>query len=271
MARVPRKYLLSDINHIMLRGIGHMNLFGEDADFRHFLNALIRFKKSTGIVVYAYCLMDNHVHILIKAPPQEVPLFFKRLEVSYAMYFNSIYGHTGHLFQNRYKSEAIKDNAHFLNALRYILCNPEKAALSKWNEYPWSSAKCYFRDLDDGITDYSLPFAILGGKEGFLRFMEIQPEEEGFTLAEPEKSRKMMNDTYARMIVQRISGLENPLMLQSLGRKERDWLLYRFKQEGLTIRQLERITGINRSTVQRAKCESGDVSRDVSPGSRFHE
>lgn len=86
MARPPRKYLLSEINHIMLRGIGHMNLFGEDDDFRYFLHNLVQFKKKTGMIIYAYCLMNNHVHILIKASPEEIPLFFKRIEVSYAIY-----------------------------------------------------------------------------------------------------------------------------------------------------------------------------------------
>ena len=102
--RLPRHYTLSENCHIMLRGIGHMDLFFKDEDYQRFINTLIRFREADGVTISAYCLMSNHVHLLVKAEPVRIPYFLKRVESSYACYFNGIYEHVGHLFQNRYKS-----------------------------------------------------------------------------------------------------------------------------------------------------------------------
>ena len=257
MTRPSRKSMLSEINHIMLRGIGHMDLFTDESDYQFFLSTLARLMDKTEITIYSYCLMSNHVHLLLKASPKDIPVFFQSLEISYARHFNDIYGHIGHVFQNRYKSEAIKDNAHFLNALRYILQNPEKAGICAWDAYPWSSAGCYRSQIDDEITDTSIPLAMLSGRESFLRFMKSSSDGTDFPLAEPVQGRKGISDFSARLILKRISGLENPLQLQEIDRKERDKVLCQLKQEGMTIRQLERMTGINRSTIQRAKSKLG--------------
>ena len=92
-------------------------------------------------------------------------MFIKRIEVSYAGYYNGAYGHVGHLFQNRYKSEAIKNNAYFLNALRYILRNPEAAGICSWNLYQWSSAKCYLTH-SGGITKMHVKIFTDGAARG---------------------------------------------------------------------------------------------------------
>ena len=129
MPRLPRRLLLSEINHIMLRGIDHMDIFLDDNDYLRFIETIQRFCKDYESIIHAYCLMSNHVHLLIQVSPELVPFLFKRIEISYAKYFNGSHDHVGHLFQNRYQSQPITTDAHYLNALRYILRNPQTAGI----------------------------------------------------------------------------------------------------------------------------------------------
>ena len=125
--------------HLIARGIGKQILFEEKADFLHFLHLLKRFGDETNVAICAYCLMDNHFHLLVYDPAFSSPLFMKKLEGTYAAYFNRKYERSGHLFQNRYKSKVIDSEDALITVLRYILNNPRKAGISSAAEYPWSS------------------------------------------------------------------------------------------------------------------------------------
>ena len=253
MPRLPRLQSLSDINHVMLRGIGHMDLFYENEDYQRFLNSLMQYKAEENVIIHAYCLMSNHVHLLLQALPDQLPVFFKRLEVSYALYFNGIHGHIGHLFQNRYKSEAVSGKAYFLAALRYILHNPEAAGICKWGSYQWSSANNYLTGNSDGITDISTALAIAGSASELIRYISEVSEESDIYLAEPEIGRSALSDSDAVNILINIIGVKSPFEMQAMEKKQRDACLSQLKQAGLSVRQLERITGINRNIIQRAR------------------
>ena len=253
MSRKPRSMILSEINHIMLRGIGHMDLFFANVDYIRFINTIKRFYKESDISVLAYCLMSNHVHLLIQASPHNIPLFFKKIEVSYASYFNGVYEHVGHLFQNRYISEPITDESYFLNALKYILLNPEAAGISKWQDYSWSSARCYLSLQDDNLTDTSFAYGILGGPKGVDDYVKVTGTSNDFALAEPIYGRKMLTDSNAVREFQKISGLHSPTDLQGMDKAPRNRIIRELKNKGLSIRQIERLTGLNRNVIQRLK------------------
>ena len=256
MARRLRNRILSEVNHVMLRGNGHMDLFLAEGDYRRFLNTLQKYKDSDDITIMAYCLMTNHVHLLLKSAPESIPAFFKKIEVSYVRYFNSIYEHTGHLFQDRYRSEPIKDEGYLLNAFRYILKNPEAAGICRWDKYRWSSAKCYLTDVEDGITDTSVITGlagIAGRKDLLFHFSESDNDLSKVHVAEPKKSCKAVCDNEAMLIFRRISGIKSPEELRTMEKGMRKDILVKLKKTGLSVRQLERITGINRNVIQRAK------------------
>ncbi len=257
MARPPRCMILSETNHVMLRGIGHMDLFYQDCDYRKFLNTLKKYSREDGITINAYCLMNNHVHLLLQAQPENIPCFFKRVGVSYAAYFNGVYEHVGHLFQNRYVSQPITDERYFLNALRYILLNPEPAGIGKWDSYLWSSAHSYLTGLDDGITDTSAAIGLAGSREELRRFIDRNKEDSEKTsetdFREPGKKRRAVTDANAMIILRKIIGVETPTEIQTMDKAERTKILLQLKRRGLTIRQIERLTGLNRNVIQRAK------------------
>lgn len=250
--RESRNRILTEFSHIMLRGIGHMNIFMDEDDHQRFLETIKRFNGSREIKIHAFCLMSNHVHMLVQASPEAIPGFMKSIEVSYAQYFNSTHDHVGHLFQNRYKSEAITSEQYFLAAFRYILLNPQAAGICRWEEYRWSSSGTYLMKADDGITDTSLITDILGGKDEVVCFVNINAGDSP-KIAEPVLSRKLLTDNKALKTIQAISGLEDPLLIQGMDRETRNELLATLKKKGITIRQLERMTGINRNMIQRAK------------------
>ena len=95
--------------------------------------------------------MENHVHLLIRDPDGSCPVFMKKMGVGYVRYYNGKYERIGHLFQDRYKSEIITDDAYLLSAFRYILNNPEKAGICRAESYPWSS--CWEYNAENGIPD----------------------------------------------------------------------------------------------------------------------
>ena len=183
MSREPRNRILTEFNHIMLRGIGHMNIFMDEDDHQRFIETIKKFNGDREIKMHAFCLMSNHVHLLVQASPEVIPGFMKSVEVSYAQYFNSTHERVGHLFQNRYKSEAITSEQYFLAAFRYILLNPQAAGICRWEEYRWSSAGKYLM-CDDGITDTSLVTDMIGESDEVVRFVNSNAEDSS-PIAEP--------------------------------------------------------------------------------------
>ena len=257
MSRIPRCRTLSEVNHIIMRGIGHVDLFLTEEDFRRFLNTLMRFKKTDAVTISAYCLMNNHIHLLLQANPEQIPVFLKRVEVSYAFYFNGLYSHTGHLFQNRYKSRAVLDDSGYLTVLRYILRNPEEAGICRWSKYLWSSAASYLSGKSDGLTDISRAYNMIGGRENLYLYIDKHDEQSDSIDCEFEHDlnikRKIIPDNDAFQIICQVTGLEFPALLQNMDGGTRKELLAKLKKRGLTVRQLERITGVNRNSIQRAK------------------
>ena len=107
--------------HIITRGIGRQLLFEEDQDYLHYLAVLEKYSLETAVYICAYCLMENHVHLLVHGESEQIILFMKKLGVNYAGWFNWKYERTGHLFQDRYKSEPVEDDGYLLTVFRYNL------------------------------------------------------------------------------------------------------------------------------------------------------
>ena len=140
MSRNARKKSEIGIYHVMLRGIDKMNIFLCDSDYYIFLNHIKMAKERSNFLLLAYCLMTNHVHLLIKEGNEDLGDIIRRIAVGYAQYFNNKNGRIGHLFQNRFRSEPVNDERYLLVLLRYIHQNPVKAGIVKSiHEYKWSS------------------------------------------------------------------------------------------------------------------------------------
>lgn len=162
MSRTPRIISATGIYHVMMRGINHQILFRDDDDYRHFLLSMQRAQMrisyinqsvSSNCTYYAYCLMPNHVHLLVKEDKLSIGKIIKRLADSFVYYYNHKYQRDGHLFKERYRSEPVNDMAYFTMLLRYIHRNPVEAQLIKnVIDYPYSSWREYLPSANSSLS-----------------------------------------------------------------------------------------------------------------------
>ena len=140
MPRAAREKSSTGIYHVMLRGINHQIIFEDDEDYQKYLQTLKTYQEKSGYIIYAWCLMGNHLHLLVKEETEDLGIAFKRIGASYVYWYNWKYGRRGHFFQDRFKSEAVEDDSYFLTVIRYIHQNPLKAGIVKdITDYRWSS------------------------------------------------------------------------------------------------------------------------------------
>ena len=138
MPRKPRILSSTGIYHVILRSINQHIIFEEDYDYQKFLYILSDCAKKYDVTIYAYCLMDNHVHLLISSSPGNLGTFFQSLGTRFVRWYNTKYSRSGHLFQDRFHSVAIENEISFLSVLVYIHNNPVKANVIRYpSEYRW--------------------------------------------------------------------------------------------------------------------------------------
>ncbi len=104
-------------------------MFEDDEDYIKYLDVLRECKEISGYKLYGYCLMGNHLHLLLKTGKEDLEQIFKRIGARYVYWYNFKYGRSGHLFQDRYKSEPVETDSYIVTVLRYIHQNPVKAGI----------------------------------------------------------------------------------------------------------------------------------------------
>jgi len=249
MPRQPR--IIGNYMHIIMRGIGKQILFEDHRDYKKMLQIIKKYKTDTGITILAYCLMENHIHLLIQDELGNTPDYMKKIGVSYAHYYNEKYQRTGHLFQDRYTSELVCDQKYLLAVFRYILNNPAKAGISSANTYLWNSYHEY--GLNSGITNTTMLRSIIGSKANLMHFLRIEDNYEFI-----EAGRRKRDDQWAISVIKESLHINSGTQIQQFEKKNRDAALATLREKGLTVRQIERLTGINRGVIQHIKCDKGD-------------
>ena len=153
MPRKKREWYPGAIYHVMNRGNRRTDLFFCDHDYEMYLKYLEVSVKRFGLKLLGYCLMTNHVHLQIET--SDVPLWFplQYVNLNYTKYFNKKYNYVGHLFQGRYTSVCIEDDAQLLQTSRYIHLNPVKANMTRTPDvYRWSSCAVYYDQITDSMV-----------------------------------------------------------------------------------------------------------------------
>jgi REP element-mobilizing transposase RayT len=144
MPRCAREKSESGVYHVIVRGINRQDIF-HDEDYSQYVKAMNRAKGIDKFEIYGYCLMSNHVHLLLHEKVERLAFAMMRIGVSYAWWYKKKYDRTGHVFQDRYKSETVENDECLLSVLRYIHKNPVKAQMVlKPEQYKWSSCKTYY-------------------------------------------------------------------------------------------------------------------------------
>lgn len=247
MGRQARKLSATGFYHIMFRGINRQHLFDDEGDYRYFFESMARIKTDMYFELHAYCLMSNHVHLLIREKQMgDISTIMKRLLTKYVMYFNSKYERSGALIASRYKSVPVEVDEYFISLICYIHQNPVRAGMVKELEaYRYSSYREYVHGGSMVETSFSLN---LLGKDEWMRLhanlVKNNFEVSGrISLSEEEIHRKILRYTKGQELSE----------IVGLPRTERNALLKCLKEkEGLSIRQIERATGISRRVIAKA-------------------
>lgn len=143
MPRCARAVSLTGYYHVFDRGNSKQIIFEDDSDRYRFLSDISdRFVRHE-VAVLAWCLMDNHFHLMVDDPYDNLSKAMQCALTAYAKYFNRKTGRTGHLFDNRYSRVAVESDTQAVQLLDYIHLNPVKGALDSLEAYRWSSYKAY--------------------------------------------------------------------------------------------------------------------------------
>ena len=176
MARKRREWYPGATYHLMERGIRSQVIFQDEMDFKIFLQILESEAEKKACRIHAYCLMNNHFHLLVETGDIGIGFFMKSLAERYAMFYNRRYGYKGHVFEGRYVSCLVKTDGYFLQTSRYIHLNPVKAKIvDRPEQYRWSSYITIMDMWNDGIVtpDKTLSFFAEGAAE-YRELVEAQ-------------------------------------------------------------------------------------------------
>ena len=253
MPRVARQIADSGFYHVTCRGNGRQLLFEDDEDRRHYVALLENKARSHEVAVLAWCLMDNHVHLLLDDQKNEVSHMMHGLTTAYAQYFNSKTGHVGAVFQGRFTGVPITDDRQLLQAVRYIHENPAKANIAAIDRYRWSSYQEYL--TGGGIVSSELILDMVGGPKGFRELFQ----DERYAYYYVRASRRVADDEALSAARCALGG--QPSDIKALCRGDRDEALLRLRETGLTVKQIERLTGIGKSSITRATAVRSDMIR----------
>ena len=257
MAHAPRRASESGIYHVVSRGVSHCITFEDDNDRVRFLEIFEELVRSNEVTVFAWCLMENHYHILLKMELAKLSRLMMALNSEYALYFNSRHARVGHLFQGRYRSEPVDGDEHFLTVLRYIHQNPVKAGVSPTCDWPWSSYRAYIlssKAIFTNLVSTKLALGLLGGVANLAQFHE---EKEAFVPSvDVEDRRKRVNDCDVLEVARAALGGVAPHSVVGLPRAERNVALASLRSAQLSVRQIERATGVSRGIIESVKPSS---------------
>lgn len=154
MAKKKRIWYPGAIYHITNRGNRRSDIFRDEEDYLVYLTILEQTMEKYPYIIYSYCLMTNHIHLQIETKDIEIWYIMRNINLLYTKYFNNKYNLIGHLFQGRYKSEIIENDAYNLQTSRYIHLNPVKAAMVETPiEYKWSSYNIYMGNKKSKIVN----------------------------------------------------------------------------------------------------------------------
>ena len=170
MPRLPRIWFPGALYHVVARGDNREPLFFVEQDYRHYLKLLAAGKPRYGCQYYAYALMTNHVHLMIRTGlTHPLSKLMQSVNTAYTFYMHKRYRRVGHIFQGRYHSVLVDTDSYALELSRYIHLNPVRAGMvSSPEHHPWSSYRAYLYSGSDSVVE----------AEPLLAMMSPVPEQQ---------------------------------------------------------------------------------------------
>ena len=241
--------------HVCARGTGKRLIFEGDEDRWEFLELMRECCRDACVTVVAWCLMNDHVDLVLSDYEDTMSAAMQRLLLTYARRFNKRTGRSGHLFQNRFDRRSLDTDWQVMEAIRSVHADPQEVGVSLIERYPWSSFAEHLRAYDNdaadatrGFSDPSCVLELFGSTEGFIAYSLSTPdggEPALCDMKETEWERHAFADKMAKELGVPLRGVKVAPPAQ------RDTVIFGLHDAGFTVRQIERYTGIGKSTVSR--------------------
>ena len=241
--------------HVCARGTGKQIIFETDDDRWEFLELMRDCCRDAGVTVVAWRLMSNHVHLVLADYEDAMSAAMQRLLLTYARRFNKRIGRAGCLFQDRFERRSLDTDWQVMEAIRSVHAGPQEAGMSLIERYPWSSFAEHLRTYDSdaadvtrGFSDPSCVLELFGSAEDFAAYSLSTPdggEPSLRDMKETEWERHAFADKLANSLGVPLRGVK------AAPQAQRDTVIVGLYDAGFTVRQIERYTGIGKSTVSR--------------------
>ena len=253
MPRQARKESGTGIYHVMLRGINRQDIFEEAEDYMRMLSCLQQMleqyddqgnRQASLCTFYAYCLMSNHVHLLLKVNQEDIGSTIKHLAVMYAIYYNQKYNRSGHVFQDRLHQ------------------NPIKAGIVEMvGDYDWSSWKEYTGEVPAALglcaTNAILKRMSLADLK---ELVEVPLDDDVQCLDLDETVKITVGDREVRQHLLDRFGISDPIKVHTLDKEKRNETIISCLELGTGLRQLSRLTGVTYGVINRLHTKRNRIS-----------
>ena len=260
MPRSTRKMSNTKTYHIIIRGNDKQDIFFDKQDYNKFIKEIKRTKEKYHYQLYAYCLMTNHVHLIVYDKDNNLSKAMQSLILSYSIYFGKKYEKVGHLVQGRFLSKNVESRKYLIQLCRYIHQNPVKAKIAKVNEYKWSSYQEYI-NFSDKIIEYKKILSLFGNNnqeaiKNFITFHNIKNDDlSGKEKIEYEMVSKL-TDQEVKERIEKILKIDNITKIKKYNLAIRNEKIRELRKlEKTSMAQIARVLGISKRIVEKAMRE----------------
>lgn len=255
MPRKARQKSNTKVYHVILRGNAKQDIFLEKQDYSKFMKEICKTKEKYQYELYTYCLMTNHVHLIVYDKLNGLSKVLQSLTISYSSYWNKKYERVGHLFQDRFLSKNIETEGYLKNLCRYIHQNPYKSGIATIEEYQWSSYQEYIKKSK--IVDTKQILELFGDNkqesiDNFIAFHKINKEKEEVKEWMEYEMIGKLSDEQASLYIANILELRNIQEITQYSIAKRNEYLKKLRNvPGISKVQIARLIGLSAKIVAR--------------------
>jgi len=246
MSRLARQDQETAYYHIMVQGIDRDYIFGNKENKTEYIKRVEK-QKNEEVRIYSYCIMSNHAHFLIHTRTiTDLSLMMKKINTSYAVYYNGITNRTGYVFRDRFKSQGICDERYLISCMVYIHNNPLKASVTKnIEDYGFSSYNDYLRG-EGKITDIKGFYNLTGLSAKEILELHNKDFNEQWI---DEKPARAYREAYMEFMEEhKLSEIKEITSNRELLKAFTEKII---EETGMSLRRVAEALGVNRETLRK--------------------